>query len=60
MVTIVDRFPLITAARTIRAGLLCGLGFGLVQDALGLARGRRPAYVDFLLGKNRRQRDMIE
>ena len=59
-VTFVDRFPLITAARTIRVGLLCGLGFGIVQDALGLARGRRLAYVDFLLGRNRRQRDMME
>jgi len=51
-----DRFPVITAARTARTGLLCGAAFGLVQDALFLARGRRLAYVDFLLGTKRRQR----
>ncbi|MCJ1382934.1 hypothetical protein MMC17_006047 [Xylographa soralifera] len=44
------RFPLITAARTAKIGLLSGLAFGLSQDALGLAKGRRPFYVDFILG----------
>lgn len=48
-----DRFPLITAARTAKVGLLSGLTFGLVQDALSLARGHRLAYVDFVLGRNR-------
>ncbi|CAF9934427.1 MAG: hypothetical protein ALECFALPRED_005942 [Alectoria fallacina] len=45
--------PLDTAARTIRTGLYGGLAFGLAQDALGLARGRRLGYVDFLLGRSR-------
>ena len=46
-----DRFPLHTAARTSKVGLIGGLSYGLVQDALGLARGRRLGYVDFLLGR---------
>ena len=46
-----DILPLNTAAATIRRGLYGGLAFGLAQDALGLARGRRLGYVDFLLGK---------
>ncbi|KAL6714109.1 hypothetical protein ACLMJK_008603 [Lecanora helva] len=45
-----NRFPLPTAGRTIKAGLYGGLAFGLAQDALGLARGRRLGCVDFLLG----------
>lgn len=53
MVLLLDRFPLITAARTAKVGLLTGLAFGLVQDALGFAKGRRLAYVDFILGRNR-------
>lgn len=50
-----DRFPITTAARTAKSGLAIGLGYGLIQDALGVARGRTPAYVDFLRGKGRRQ-----
>ncbi|MCJ1298252.1 hypothetical protein MMC08_001041 [Hypocenomyce scalaris] len=48
-----NRFPLITAARTAKVGLISGLAFGLAQDALNLAKGRRLAYVDFVLGRNR-------
>ena len=47
-----DVLPLNAAASTIRRGLYGGLAFGLAQDALGLARGRRLGYVDFLLGRN--------
>ena len=47
-----DILPLNAAANTIRRGLFGGLAFGLAQDALGLARGRRLGYVDFLLGRN--------
>lgn len=47
-----DRFPLPTAARTSKVGLIGALSYGLVQDALGLARGRRLGYVDFLLGRH--------
>ena len=49
-----DRFPWPTAARTAKSGLKGGLAFGLAQDALGLARGRRLGYVDFILGRPRR------
>ena len=48
-----DRFPLETAARTAKSGLVFGLTFGLVQDAIGLARGRGLAYVDTILGRGR-------
>lgn len=44
-----DNFALPTAGRTIKIGLYGGLAFGLVQDALGLARGRRLRYIDFLI-----------
>lgn len=52
MVLLLDQFPYITAARTAKVGLLSGLAFGLVQDALSLAQGRHLAYVDFILGRN--------
>ncbi|KZF24444.1 hypothetical protein L228DRAFT_281518 [Xylona heveae TC161] len=50
------RFPVITAARTAKMGLLFGLGYGLTQDALSLLQGRRLAYVDFILGTKRKER----
>jgi hypothetical protein len=56
--TTTDRFPLTTAARTAKSGLAVGLVYGLVQDALGAAKGRRPGYVDFILRKGRRKADM--
>lgn len=52
-----DRFPLVTAARTAKIGLLSGLAFGLAQDALALAKGQRPFYVDMLFGKEHSQRE---
>lgn len=55
-----DILPLNTAARTIRTGLYGGLTFGLAQDALGLARGRRLGYVDFLLGRGGDNSEMQE
>ncbi|MCJ1246917.1 hypothetical protein MMC30_004128 [Trapelia coarctata] len=55
-----NRFPLATAARTAKIGLLSGLAFGLAQDALGLAKGQRPFYVDFLFGKKQRQGELLE
>lgn len=48
------RVPLVTAARIVKVGLLSSLAFGLLQDALGLARGRRVGYVDLFLGRSRR------
>lgn len=47
-----DKLPLTTTARTAKLGLYTGLTFGLLQDLAGLARGRRLAYVDFLMRKN--------
>lgn len=55
---VVGGFPLLTALRTLRLGLYTGLGFGLVQDALSLARGRRLDYVDFFLGRDRKREYM--
>ncbi|APA09291.1 hypothetical protein SS1G_12074 [Sclerotinia sclerotiorum 1980 UF-70] len=49
-----NRFPITTAARTAKTGLAFGIGYGLVQDAVGYARGRRLGYVDFLMGAGRR------
>lgn len=34
--------------KTLKTGLAVGLAYGLAQDGLGLMRGRRLAYVDFL------------
>ncbi|KAL8730972.1 MAG: hypothetical protein Q9181_004485 [Wetmoreana brouardii] len=48
-----NRFNIPTAARTARAGLYTGLAYGLLQDAMALARGRRLNYIDFLMGKNK-------
>jgi hypothetical protein len=50
-----DRFPVTTAARTAKSGLAIGLAYGLAQDAIGAARGRRPGYVDFILRGGRRK-----
>lgn len=50
-----NRFPITTAARTAKTGLAFGLAYGLIQDALATAKGRRPAYVDFMLRKGRRK-----
>jgi hypothetical protein len=56
---VIDRFPIVAAARTAKTSLAIGLAFGLAQDAVGAMRGRRPAYVDFILrgrGKLDKQR----
>ena len=58
--TIPDILPPNTAIRTLRTGLYGGLAFGLAQDALGLARGRRLGYVDFLFGRSRDTLEMRE
>ncbi|PQE20430.1 tim17 Tim22 Tim23 Pmp24 family domain-containing protein [Rutstroemia sp. NJR-2017a BBW] len=54
-----NRFPITTAARTAKTGLAFGLIYGLVQDAVGAAKGRRPGYVDFITqrGKPRREHE---
>ncbi|WYZ44655.1 hypothetical protein EsH8_VII_001091 [Colletotrichum jinshuiense] len=43
-----NRFSLPTAARTARYGLLFGLVYGGLQDAVGFARGRPIGYVEFV------------
>ncbi len=53
-----DRFPLTTAARTAKTGLAIGLAYGLAQDAIGAAKGRRLGYVDFVLRGGRRKADI--
>lgn len=55
LTSVLDKFPIITAARIARIGLLSGLAFGLAQDVLSMAAGRRLAYVDFMLGRYRRR-----
>ena len=55
-----DRFPVTTAARTAKSALAVGLAYGLAQDALGAARGRRPKYVDFILRTGQRKVDTEE
>lgn len=41
-----DRFPLVTAGRTAKLGLVFGVVYGGVQDLLGLARGRSIGYLE--------------
>jgi hypothetical protein len=43
-----NRFPVQTAARTATMGLKFGLAFGVMQDVLSVARGRRVGYVEFV------------
>ncbi|KXT09905.1 hypothetical protein AC579_9491 [Pseudocercospora musae] len=43
-----NRFPLPTAARTAKMGAKAGLAFGLLQDAVGLMKGRRVGYVELV------------
>ncbi|KAF2237133.1 hypothetical protein EV356DRAFT_26463 [Viridothelium virens] len=44
-----NRFPMPTAARTARLGLKFGVVYGLMQDAVGIMRGRRVGYVDWIM-----------
>ncbi|KAK5741074.1 hypothetical protein LTR17_004224 [Elasticomyces elasticus] len=43
-----NRFPAATAVRTMKMGAKVGLLFGIAEDAVGLMRGRRMGYVDFV------------
>ncbi|TGO87455.1 hypothetical protein BPOR_0225g00140 [Botrytis porri] len=52
-----NRFPIITAARTAKTGLAFGIGYGLLQDAVGYARGRRLEYIDFMTGATTGRRE---
>ena len=57
MLCVLDRLPLVAAARIAKLGLLGGLAFGLTQDTISLFRGRRVAYVDALTGSKFRRSD---
>ncbi|KAF2440036.1 hypothetical protein P171DRAFT_117223 [Karstenula rhodostoma CBS 690.94] len=56
-----NKFPVLTAARTIRMGLFAGLGYGVFQDGLTWARGKTGGVVNdaeswiYRGAKNRRQ-----
>jgi hypothetical protein len=41
------RFPAATTVRTGKLGLKIGVGYGLVQDVLGYARGREITYIEY-------------
>lgn len=43
-----DRLTVLEAARTLKLGLMVGFGYGILQDAVSLVRGRRLGYVDFV------------
>ncbi|KAK2810831.1 hypothetical protein FQN50_002654 [Emmonsiellopsis sp. PD_5] len=51
--SLLARHDVYTAARTAKLGLKLGLAYGLVQDALGIMKGNRPDYVDFIVSKFR-------
>ena len=54
------RFPAATTIRTTKLGLKIGLGLGLLEDALGYARGRQLTYIEYgkrLFGSSRRRDD---
>lgn len=51
-ISIADRLPRYPALRTVKLGLLSGLGMGILQDAIALAKGRRLSYVDFILRRD--------
>lgn len=43
-----DNFPLPTTARTLKLGFMVGLGYGLLQDAITLLKGRPVGYVELI------------
>lgn len=48
---VLARHDVYTAARTAKFGLKLSLTYGLLQDVLETAKGNRPKYLDFFLGK---------
>lgn len=61
--SVANKFPMVTAARTIRLGLVAGLGYGVAQDALTWARGKTGGVVNdaeswiYRGAKNRRTKE---
>ncbi|KAJ5523280.1 hypothetical protein N7513_012824 [Penicillium frequentans] len=49
--SLLARHDVYTAARTAKFGLKLSLTYGLLQDVLETAKGNRPKYLDFFLGK---------
>ncbi|PWY91115.1 hypothetical protein BO70DRAFT_85214 [Aspergillus heteromorphus CBS 117.55] len=48
--SLMARHDVYTAARTAKLGLKASLVYGVLQDALELSKGNRPAYMEFFLG----------
>ncbi|KAI9699254.1 MAG: hypothetical protein M1820_007226 [Bogoriella megaspora] len=48
-----NRFPMPTAARTAKMGLRFGLGYGILQDVVGVLKGRRVGYIDWIIGRSK-------
>ncbi|KAH6651667.1 hypothetical protein BKA67DRAFT_660458 [Truncatella angustata] len=46
--SLINRFSAAEGARTARKGLIVGVVYGAIQDALSLARGRPVGYIEFL------------
>jgi len=55
-----NRFPLPTAARTAKMGLIAGLSYGLLQDGLALLKGQKVGYVERIKGITSNYRDWKE
>lgn len=56
----VNGYEFFTAARIARIALKVSLAYGLLQDVLSTARGKQPAYIDWLGRNVLGQRDKIE
>ncbi|KAJ5628993.1 hypothetical protein N7490_011221 [Penicillium lividum] len=54
--SLLARHDVYTAARTAKLGLKLSLTYGLLQDVLETAKGNRPKYLDFFLGKREPRR----
>ncbi len=55
-----NQWDLLTSARMAKTALKISLVYGLSQDLLSTLRGRRPAYVDWLMRHVLGRRDTIE
>ncbi len=49
-----DRFPVHTATKTAKTGLILGLAYGFAQDAMALLRGHRVSYAAFIADRMRK------
>ncbi|KAI9883451.1 MAG: hypothetical protein M1823_004785 [Watsoniomyces obsoletus] len=49
-----NRFPVHTAAKTAKTGLILGLAYGFAQDAMAMLRGHRVSYAAFIADRMKR------